>query len=203
MKINKIGTLLASCLIWAACGQSTLGPEQYLQYVEDANNGFVVEKELSGLHYVAMFKPAAYAALKDLTRKIPADEVDKAMFDTALSEYQGLQYYTIKMGAKESGKDVLLYNLSSEEEYYQRINYYSALAQQDIYLVQQNDTFPCALYHYERTYGVSPYNNILLGFNTGDSTENQPAKLHFKDEGFKTGLLIFNYEKNKQPTLKL
>jgi hypothetical protein len=203
VKIGKIATLITGCFIWAACGQSTLGPEQYLQYVEDTNNGFVVEKELSGLHYVAMFKPAAYAALKDLTRKIPADEVDKAMFDTALVEYQGLQYYTIKMGAKESGKDVLLYSLSSEQEYYQRINYYSALAQQDIYLVQQNDTFPCALYHYERTYGVSPYNNILLGFNTGDSTENKPAKLHFKDEGFKTGLLIFNYEKTNQPTLKL
>ncbi len=192
----KINSLLAVILLLASCSGKELGPDEYTRWVENKNNGCISEKSIGGMQFTAMHKPLEYVVLKECGGNM-------SLFDSLKGDFEGMEYYTIKMRAESQNKDVLLHNIGSEQEYYERINYYTTNAQHDVYLVEAGDTIYCELYHYERSYGVSPYNSMLLGFKTRPGNRDKPAKLCFNETVFNTGLLLFNFDKNNLPTLTI
>lgn len=192
-RLNKAaGMLILACM--SGCGNGGLAPGPYMQWVEQESNGCIRTRMISGIKLTAMHRPLEYVALKECRG-------DYTLLDSMKSSFAGLEYYTLKMSASGHNKDFLLYNLGSEEEYYKRVNYYTVNAQQDVYLVRGADTLPCELYHYERTYGVTPYNNMLLGFRAENGDDKMPALLHVSDRLFHTGLHIFSFEKKNLPVL--
>lgn len=188
--VSVIGILLS-------CSVRPVSTEEYVKWVENEKNACLQKKTIGKLNYLAMYKPLEYVIIKENNKG------NLQHPDSLSVEFSGMEYYTIKMGVEGSTKDILLNDISSQEEYYERINYYTVNAAEDVYLVQNQDTFPCELYHYERTYGVSPYNNILLGFATPQSGRNSPSHLHFNDRVFNSGLLIFTFDKSGIPTVKI
>jgi hypothetical protein len=200
-KKNKIAAFFLFALL-AACGAGALSPGNYMSWIEDEDNACIQKKTIGSIDYIGMYKPLDYVVLKELGKSSDPENVDTDKYTGVKKDFEGMEYYSIKMGAVQSGRDILLYNIATEQEYYERVNYYTVNAQNDIFLVQGSDTLPCELYHYERTYGVSPYNNILLGFAT-NKNNNQPAQLHFNDKIFNSGLLIFSFNKTGIPRVKI
>ncbi|MGZ5485735.1 MAG: hypothetical protein ACXWFB_07490, partial [Nitrososphaeraceae archaeon] len=88
-------------------------------------------------------------------------------------------------------EELLHYKLdeNAEVSFNQRVEYYSFKMQKDINIViAEKDTVPCVLYHFERSYGVSPKNNFMLGFKL---SKFKDAVLVYENPFLKTGTIKF------------
>ncbi len=91
----------------------------------------------------------------------------QASFDSILKGYDGLLFFNLEISIDDFNEELLHYKPQPGDDYEERVAYYAFGMQKDICIVvAEKDTIPCAMYHYERNYGVSPKNNFMLGFNT-------------------------------------
>lgn len=147
-----------------------LDSENLIAWVEDASNGLIVEKEINEYRFSTIYKPLDYIVAKDLNK----NEITKEELATNKAEIEDLQYFTFRIGLKANEGDLLKHNLREANEYYARVEHFSFAMQNDIVLFQGQDTLKCVLYHFERTYGATPFLNFNLAFektlNNGDKT---------------------------------
>jgi hypothetical protein len=62
--------------------------------------------------------------------------------------------------------------------------------------VEAGDTLPCLLYHYERNYGIAPFNNIVMTFPNSKTQSGTNYKLFiFEDNILGLGTIKFKLEK--------
>jgi hypothetical protein len=151
-----------------------LCPVGYVEWIEDKTNGIKIEKTIEGFTYSVMYKPVEYVALLDLKKA----SVAKQELQNKIEEYNGLQYYTFKITTPDEG-ELLKKKLTNTNDYYSRIQYYSFEMQKDLKLIEGTDTLDCVLFHFERTYGVSPDITFVVGFPL---TENKFDKTLLYDE---------------------
>lgn len=137
-----------------------LEPLAYKSYVESSDNGLRLDKKIGGFTFSAMYKPHDYLALLDLEK----DSINKQAVLNKMEEYEGMQYFTYRITADNKNEELLQVDLGTEEEYYTRIEYFSFNMQKDIKLLDGKDTLDCALFHFERVYGLAPYASFVLGF---------------------------------------
>src|SRR5690606_10624522 len=109
-----------------------------------------------------------------------------------IKEIKDFQYYTLKIESLK-GTEMMRTNIASEHEYSQRLQYFSDLVQYDLSLEENNDTLTCQLFHFERNYGVAPYNNIVLGFPK--PTQESTKTLVFNDQILGIGKIKLKIEK--------
>lgn len=158
-KFKYIG-IVAALLTCFSCGQeSQLSVPDYLSWVNDPANGLKVAKELSDYRFELFYKPVEYIVVNEQRKW----EVNPDVFTDRMEELKGMQYYTLRIESL-TGSEMMRTGISTEQEYGLRLQYFSDLAQYDMKLVDGNDTLSCALFHFERNYGIAPYNNIVLGF---------------------------------------
>ncbi len=168
-------------------------PGDYVSWVEDTQNGLKVEKTIEDFTYTLQFKPLEYVALMELKNdSILANELKKT-----IDNYSDLQYYTFRISAPGEG-EFLKKKLGSTDEYYHRIQYYSFEMQNDLKLIDGKDTLDCALFHFERVYGLAPYATFVLGFPPSESMNNKT--LFYDEKVFGTGKIYLtvqlkNYKK--------
>lgn len=112
-----------------------------------------------------------------------------------------MQYFDLKILLKDNEGELLKAGLNSREEYDRRVKYFSFGMQQDIRLVDGQDTLPCVMYHFERAYDVTPVCTLLLGFERADKNAERPKTLLFYDKVFNNGLLKFTFKENRLQTL--
>jgi hypothetical protein len=169
MMVNKKLTsflLLFTCtiLLLGGCNYSnSLSPDEYMNWVNDADNGLLHEQIIGEYKFIFQYYPAAYMTLKDLYTS--GVEVNKDSFDSTLREYDGLQYGIFKIGTISGNNEFLKQGVVSEQEYFDRIQYFISMVQNDIYLVSGLDTLPCKMHHFERTFSINSFDNIVLGFD--------------------------------------
>lgn len=159
---NKwITFLIFSCsIVILSCGQdSRLSIPDYVGWINNSENGLKSVKELNDYRFELFYKPVEYIAINEQR----TFGIDPVLYSKRLKELDGLQYYTLRIESL-IGKEMMRTGIHSEHEYSMRLQYFSDLAQYDMKLVDGNDTLTCALFHFERNYGVAPYNNIVLGF---------------------------------------
>ena len=147
-----------------------LEPEKLIQWVENNSSGLTVEKEINEYRFSTIYKPLDYIVAKDLKK----NEITKEGLATNKAELEDLQYFTFRIGLKANEGDLLKHNLREANEYYARVEHFSFAMQNDIVLFEGQDTLRCVLYHFERTYGATPFLNFNLAFektlNNGDKT---------------------------------
>ncbi len=182
-KFSKI-ILGLGMIAFVSCSPSSLTPEAYMSWVKDPGNGLHLSKALKDYRYELQYRPSEMIVLQEQKETI----ADKASFDERISEMNDLQYYNLQLFGP-NGKAVISQN--NPEAYFGNLEYYSSYAQADISMVQQGDTLPCALFHLERYYDLSPYNTLVLGF---PKTENEHAErtLVFNDRALNMGPVKFN-----------
>jgi len=168
-----------------------LDKDGYLQYVTDRSNGLVIDKEIGDVQYTLFFKPLEYLAIKNM-----GDQTDKSRVIEEVESLKDLQYYNFKIAIKNFNQEILKYKLGSEQEYTDRVSYLAFGMQQDIRLVEGLDTLPCALFHFERNYGVAPNANFVLAFEKSKSEKMIYSRtLMFEDKIFGTGKVNMTIEK--------
>lgn len=190
MKNSILYCFLISCsLIFFSCGgKSELSVSDYLGWVNNAENGLKVVKELSNYKFELFYKPVEYIAIKEQR----TFDVNTKVYSERLNELSGMQYYTLRIES-QGGMEMMRTDINSEEEYSVRLQYFSDLAQYDMKLIDGHDTLNCALFHFERNYGVAPYNNIVLAFPKTKNTFNSKT-LTFSDRVLGVGKVNLKIE---------
>ncbi len=172
----------------------------YLDWVNDPTNGLKVAKELNDYKFELFYKPVEFVAIKEQRKT----DIDTALYHQRITELNGLQYYTLRIETL-IGQEMMRTGIGSEQDYSNRLQYFSDLAQYDMRLIDGSDTLSCVLFHFERNYGVAPYNNIVLGFPKTEGNTN--SKTFIFDEQVlgvgRVNLKIANTDINNIPKVIL
>jgi hypothetical protein len=119
---------------------------------------------------------------------------------------KGAHHFNLQLKALKV-KDLLNARSPDPDDYFRKQYYFGSLVDADLLLVIGADTLPCALAHFERTYGAAPFNELVVSF-IDDSPEPYRDDLHFiyNDRAFGLGPVEFVIRKEdlqQLPSLKL
>lgn len=181
--------------------QERLMPADYVQWMQDKDNGINKEKVIDDITFSIQYKPYEYIVCMEEKKEQLSDSVVKKKTE----EISDMQYFDLTIALTSDEGELLKHDVSSYDQYDKRIKYVSFDMQNDIKLVEDGDTIPCSLYHFERTYDVAPYAKFLLGFAKGKKAEPAEKVITFYDNIFNKGLIKFTYtneEFNNIPKLK-
>ena len=183
---NKLKYFVFFCLITLfSCKKKELNQTDYLQYIEDNNNGLNIYKTMGDVRYTLQYKPLEYIIIKE-----NAVDIKKRT-----TELEGMQYYTLSYSLENSKEDILQHGLNDKTEYYERVNYLSFGLQNDIYLENGNDKLQCILFNYVRSYGLTAIADFVLAFEKNKSTISERT-LVIEDKVFGGGIIKLKIEKN-------
>lgn len=139
-----------------------------IKYVEVSGKKFQsVERTIGKFHFEYLSLSTSYGeARMENNSSIPVmnDEVNK-------NYSPGI----FKIRVEGQQDELLQLDLSSEEQYKQRVEYYSFKINNDLKMVYGTDTLKCLFSTFERTYGLSPEITINCYFE-------KPKMLDHKDE---------------------
>lgn len=198
-QIMKIALLAITSFLFVACGNKEMKPSALIQWVESEESGLVQRQEFEHYFFEAKYKPLDYV----ISIEGRTDDLSEAKYSTLKSELDGLQYVDLNIGPLAQQGNALSAGTESQEEYFERLDYFVTYAQQDIFMVQGADTLYPKLYHFERNYGLAPKNTLLLGFDQGAEAEDR--QVYIDDQILGVGRVKFSFENSKinsTPTLK-
>jgi len=197
---NRAPWILLLCFL-AACRQGPLTPAQYYAYITDPGNGLCTEHVGAEVRIALQYRPPASIVLPFLHGPNEADSV-RAFVD----EQAGAYHFQVKFQALQE-HDVLLAGGAGTAEYYRRQQYFMEGVADDLWLIADGDTLPCAIAHFERTYGAAPFNNLMVSFVGGpEAKPAQELRLFYEDNAFGEGLLELHVSRRALaaiPSLKL
>lgn len=163
--------------------------EGYIEYIKDTQNNLILTKTISDFSYTIQYLPSEYLALKELK----SDSLTAKKIEQKLGELNELQYFVFSIQNNKSGKELLKYNLENEIEYQARLDYFSFRMQDDLKLIDGSDTLSCELFHFERTFDLSPRLVFNVAFKNPRSNGNKTFT--FNDLIFKNGEINLKFDK--------
>ncbi len=182
--MKKFFYIVLLALPIGACNRDTLSPLQFVQWVDSEKNGLLVKKEIGDYEFSLQYRPEEYIVLMEEKN----EQISREKINMRKKRLEGLEYYTLRIGSKRN-TDVLKTGVGSEQGYYDRLGYFIADMENDISLIEGNDTLACSLYHFERNYGMTPRCTFLLGFEKSKEKKNGSSDrtLLFADRALGTG----------------
>ena len=159
-----------------SCSHSLL-TQEYVEWNRDEENGLYKTIEQDGYSFQLQYRPQEFVAISNSSDPL---SIDPNAFYEELEELKKYQFFTLRLSSS-AHPDFLKANLSSQEEYYQRVAYYSSFAQNDFKLVEEEDTLQCVMYHFERNYGIQPFQTLLLGFKNPGEAPDKDKTLIYQD----------------------
>ena len=190
--------LTATLLCYSFIGSSRLKPSELIHWVNDEENALLQRKEFDNYFFEARYKPVDYV----ISMEARTDKLSEDTYNELKSELDGMQYIDLDIGPMDKTGNVLSANTLSEDEYFERLDYFVTYANYDIFMIQGQDTLHPQLYHFERNYGLAPKNTLLLGFGLGD--ENSDRDLVIDDQVLGVGRVHFLFrEEDIKSTPKL
>lgn len=179
-----------SFLLLTGCSSAVLSPESYMTWMADPKNGLVQEKRFEEVGLRLEYNTPEQLTLQDL-----GPDASMPAIIGAIEEREGAHYFNLQFRALKNN-DVLMAGSKDQDDYYKRQYYFGSLVQDDLMLVIGNDTLPCALTHFERTYGAAPFNNLLVSFIDGQQdTLDQDIRFIYNDRAFGLGPVEFTFRK--------
>lgn len=155
--------LLSGLCLLMGCHQqpSALPPVDYVRWVKDPANGLVQSKQIEQYAFIAQYKPLDFVVAQEERQVSLSQETVEArraeLGDTYL-------YYNFRIKNTEGQLSPLGSGVESDQVYQSRLGYFTFDMQQDIYLLHGQDTLPCTLFQFVRSYDVAPYVEFALGF---------------------------------------
>lgn len=170
--------------------KTNLPLEQFVKWVADKENKLVRDKIISDINYQLAYLPCEYMAYTELKNENFTEE----KFEEVKRNYEGMTYFKFRMEVNNGSGEVLKYNLSSGQQYNERINYMSFKMQKDIFLVQGRDTLLPGLFHYERIFELAPYATVMMAFDNEKFNPADEFTIVYNDHLFNKGYIKFNYK---------
>ena len=167
-----------------------LSPTAYISWVKNSNNHLNKNKTIQDIRYGINYLPLDYMLCNELKKT----RVSEKELEQLKQEYSGMEYFELKIEALGFNDELAKYQLQSQGQYQERIKYLAFDMQKDIFLkTDDNRQVPCKLYHFERTYGVTPHSTFLLGFSKEDIAISKERTIVIDDKLFNKGLVKFNW----------
>jgi hypothetical protein len=168
---------------------------EFLKWCADEKNNLSKSKQISEMKFSLAFLPKECMAFLELrTEKY---DIDK--FQSVCNHYEDMSYFNFRIEQPGGQTELLKYNLHSPAQYEERIRYMSFEMQNDIFLLQGQDTLRPGLYQFERIFEVAPYATVQLAFDNKKFDRKKEFTICYNDRLFEKGFIKFNY-KNWQLT---
>lgn len=130
-----------------------------MEYVTNPENGLNREKSIGNIRLGIQYKPHMFMILQNNRGDISDEKYEQDM-----ETFSGLEHFTMKLGVADGTRNIVDYGISDMEGMQERLEYLSFGMQNDIRMTVGTDTLPCVLYHFERSYDLTPHRNFVLGF---------------------------------------
>ncbi|MBI3235069.1 MAG: hypothetical protein HYZ42_13720 [Bacteroidetes bacterium] len=176
-------------IILLGCKNDVMDMSDYVKFMEDPSNDFRQEAQIGDYYFRSQYKSIDYVvALEKLQHVIDTKDINKRK-----GELEGLLYFTYRIDTKKTSSPMLSNGVVGDAGYSNRLSYFFNASSHFYLLDSQNDTLPCKLYHFEQSYSLAPYNDIILGF----LPPKQPSTLTivYDDTELGVGIVKFNYPK--------
>jgi hypothetical protein len=159
-----------------------LSPQEYARWVENPDNDLKKVKMIGDYTITLQYKPVDYViVMEEQKHQLPEDMVSQRR-----KTLEDLHYYSLRLESTDKQVRVMDIGNNTDQDYYDKISYFSYGMQEDISLVSGNDTLQCKLYHAERNYELTPYLDFVLAFENPDPANQQP--IEFVLDGYRLGL---------------
>jgi hypothetical protein len=168
--------------IFFSCDTASVSPRGYVDWIRNEGNGLNVKKRIGQFEFTLQYKPVDYVILDQFKN----DSINKTLVDSLSKNYDDMQYYTLRIKADDAN-ELMRSGISDESEYDSRLEYFLSEAQDDMMLVENGDTLPCELYHFERNYNLAPMNDIVLGFAKTKFSDTSDKTFIYEDQVLDTG----------------
>lgn len=166
----------------SGCRPGKLSPEAYLQWVEDPENGLQMSREMGGFRIIARMMPEQYWDLKQGSKTNEIEEDSDSR----------IRYFQLRIEPKDKETEVLKAGINDEQTYQERLTYFKYGMQKDLYLVQGTDSLKAVLYHYEQSFGLTPFTTSLIAFE--DKIDYPSSQtLVFDDQNLGIGPVKFSF----------
>ncbi len=176
--------LLSSC-------QQALDPVSYRKYVHSEENGLHKRKEVGPAVMEVQYQPTDYVLLNEFR----GEPVSEEGYEKRAREMESTQQFVIRLSLKGDAKlNVTNYKVSTVDEQQQRLYYLSYQMQDDIYLIDGQDTLVPSLYHFERLYDLADFRNFVLAFEKRPANEGKDKVLVLDATFLGTGPIKLKFE---------
>lgn len=175
----------------SSCAPGKMQPEEIVNHIESKSGGLYQEKNIGNYYFSAQYRPISYI----LALEVKRGELDKKNIENRRKDMGNMDYINFKIDTRNNSMPMLKMGLSDETAYFTRLQYFIN-GQDRFKLVEGNDTNYCKLYHFEQSYGLAPYNTIVLGFERKNTKRNHDIELIYDDQNLGTGPIILHFNKS-------
>ncbi len=192
-------SIIAAILVLQGCKVESLSPEELAGYVNNRENGLTQSRKIGPYILEAQYKPVDFISLLEKENDLTESYLNKRR-----KELKGLQYYKLRLASADPHQRVMDIGNYSEQDYYNKIYYFGLEMQQDIKLLESDDTLKCVLFHFERNYDLAPYVDFNLGFEKNTAPGDRELILMAHKIGL--GTVKFRFKAaaiHNIPTIKL
>ena len=158
---NRLSLIFGLGLLLFGCSKSELSLSSFVEW--NRENPIISVVETENYVFTLTLVPNDLMCLKELKSEV--NTLPKDSITQILVEYDQGSYFILKLESKDPESSFLRSNLTSDNEYYSRIEYLSTSIPFDIKKIQNNDTSFVSNHLFERTFGIRPHENVIIYFN--------------------------------------
>jgi hypothetical protein len=163
---------------------------EYVTYINDSRNGLKKAVVIDGWEYDFLYRPNEYVALVENNGIARREALEKRNGDL-----KGTVSFNISLKRKDNSVSPLRYEVTSIEQYNDRLTYYLTSASKDIRLIYGTDTLAPSNYIFENNYNLTPQQTMVLAFNLpkGEVKPTKDMRISITDRVFKNGIINAEY----------
>jgi hypothetical protein len=184
--------ILLSLSIFSISCSKILGPEAYVSWVKNPDNGLRVINRANGFVFDVQYK----------TPELNWIESGNGSLKEVIQHDDALQYLQLTIKPEKGMASILQVNAGSQQELQQNLYYYAYLFERDIFLEIDGEKFPCTLFHFERGVDLKPERTFSLGFDA-PKPKNGMATLLIQAERLSALPIRIKIDLSKIPILKV
>ncbi len=162
----------------------SLTPIEYVNWVQKPSSKLLYSKIIDEFKYEILCKPVEYI----ISKEVRGREINTVEYNRLKLELGTMDYYDFRISVSDYSDEFLRYNLEDLSQYQNRIDYCAFQMENDIKMVDGIDSVSCTLFHFERTFSLTPYGNFLIGIPKC-SPETVVRTFVFHDRLFNNGTI--------------
>jgi hypothetical protein len=182
-------SLLSSC-------DARLTRDEYRDWIRDYENRLHVVSSNSDIVFDLQFLPAPYLAMQRGYDRMGEDSMKRAV--NTLSQ---MQHYVLTISTKTQ-QDILKYGAQTPGDIQERQYYLSYLLQDAISLEENGKTYPCLLYHFEKSQTSNGGRTFILAFDNPQPASDE-SRVVIRSEYFGSLPVSISVRKSNIPQVKL
>ena len=189
-------------LFWCASCTPKLSATDYFNHFNTYQSESYLEVVKNGIRYKLQYRPKEFQAVNALKG---SGDVNREEVNQQINNAGDPHLYCLRVEAEEGGEDIMQFNLSSKEDYFRRVELLNSEFNNMVVGVKNQDTTYTRFHHFERTYQLRPFVQVVFSLNKSD--DHHPGEIVFTDYIFNEGEEIVFHQvdqyQNKLPRLGL